>query len=54
MSRDGYLPEFFGVVDEKHGTPKNAMIFCVVVSLSGPILGRETLGWFAFVDSISH
>ena len=26
MSRDGYLPEWFGRVDEKYGTPKNAMI----------------------------
>ena len=46
MSRDGYLPAFFGVIDEKHGTPRNAMIFCILVSLPGPILGREALGWF--------
>ena len=44
MARDGYLPAWFGRVDEKYGTPKNAMIFCVIVSLSGPILGREALG----------
>ena len=52
MSRDGYLPEWFGVVDEKYGTPKNAMIFCIVVSLSGPILGREALGWFVDMSAI--
>lgn len=52
MSRDGYLPEWFGRVDEKYGTPKNAMIFCVVVSLSGPILGREALGWFVDMSAI--
>lgn len=44
MSRDGYLPAFFGVIDKKHGTPKNALIFCIIISLSGPILGREALG----------
>lgn len=52
MSRDGYLPEWFGIVDEKYGTPKNAMIFCIIVSLSGPILGREALGWFVDMSAI--
>ena len=46
MSRAGYLPKWFGVIDKKHGTPKNALIFCIIISLSGPILGREALGWF--------
>ena len=52
MSRDGYLPEWFGRVDKKYGTPKNAMIFCILVSLSGPILGREALGWFVDMSAI--
>ena len=52
MSRDGYLPEWFGRVDERYGTPKNAMLFCIVVSLSGPILGREALGWFVDMSAI--
>lgn len=52
MSRDGYLPEWFGVIDKKHGTPKNALIFCILISLSGPILGREALGWFVDMSSI--
>lgn len=52
MSRDGYLPKWFGVIDEKHNTPKNAMIFCIIISLSGPILGREALGWFVDMSAI--
>ncbi len=52
MSRDGYLPEWFGRVDANYGTPKNAMIFCIIVSLSGPILGREALGWFVDMSAI--
>ena len=52
MSREGYLPKLFSKVDEKHGTPKNAMIFCMIVSFSGPILGREALGWFVDMSSI--
>lgn len=52
MSKDGYLPKIFGKIDEKHGTPKNAMIFCMIISLSGPILGREALGWFVDMSAI--
>ena len=52
MSRDGYLPKWFGKVDSKYGTPKNAMIFCITVSLFGPILGREALGWFVDMSAI--
>ena len=52
MSRDGYLPAWFGKVDAKYGTPKNAIIFCIIVSLSGPILGREALGWFVDMSAI--
>lgn len=52
MSRDGFLPRWFGKIDEKHNTPKNAMIFCIIISLSGPILGREALGWFVDMSAI--
>lgn len=52
MSRDGYLPTWFGKVDARYSTPKNAMIFCMIVSLSGPVLGREALGWFVDMSAI--
>lgn len=52
MARDGYLPEWFGVIDERYSTPRNAMIFCILISLSGPILGREALGWFVDMAAI--
>ena len=52
MSKDGYLPEIFGIVDKKTGTPVNAIIFCIIVSLTGPILGREALGWFVDMSAI--
>ncbi len=52
MSRDGYLPTWFGRIDPRYGIPKNAMIFCILVSLSGPILGREALGWFVDMSAI--
>lgn len=52
MSLDGYLPKWFGMIDAKHGTPRNALLFCIVISLSGPILGREALGWFVDMSAI--
>ena len=52
MSNEGYLPKLFGKVDKKRSTPKNAIIFCMIISLSGPILGREALGWFVDMSSI--
>lgn len=52
MSREGYLPKWFGKVDETYGTPRNAILFCIIISLSGPILGREALGWFVDMSAI--
>jgi len=52
MSLDGYLPKWFGDLDTKYGTPRNAMLFCIAISLTGPILGREALGWFVDMSAI--
>lgn len=52
MAKDGYLPSFFGNINTKYGTPQNAVIFCFIISLSGPILGREALGWFVDMSAI--
>ena len=52
MSKDGYLPAIFCKIDEKNRTPKNAIIFCMIISLSGPVLGREALGWFVDMSAI--
>ena len=52
MAKDGFLPKIFEKVDAKHGTPTNAIIFCMIISLSGPILGREALGWFVDMSAI--
>lgn len=52
MSKDGYLPKVFGKIDKKYGTPKNSIIFCIIISLAGPVLGREALGWFVDMSAI--
>ena len=52
MAKEGYLPKIFETIDPKYGTPKNAILFCILISLSGPILGREALGWFVDMSAI--
>ena len=52
MAKDAYLPRVFAKIDGKHGTPRNAILFCLLISLSGPILGREALGWFVDMSAI--
>ncbi|MBQ9263685.1 MAG: APC family permease [Clostridia bacterium] len=52
MSCEGFLPKTFSKIDSQHSTPRNAMIFCMIISLSGPILGREALGWFVDMSAI--
>ncbi len=52
MAQESYIPKMFSKIDSKYGTPRNAIIFCMVISLSGPILGREALGWFVDMSAI--
>lgn len=52
MANDGCLPAVFGQIDGRFKTPRNAIVFCIIISLSGPILGREALGWFVDMSAI--
>lgn len=52
MAKDGSMPAVFGKIDPRYGTPRNAIVFCMIISLSGPVLGREALGWFVDMSAI--
>lgn len=52
MSKEGYLPKMFSKVSPKFKTPSAAIIFCLAVSLVGPFLGREALGWWLEMSNI--
>lgn len=52
MSRENFLPKSFSDVHPKYKTPHKALTFCFLISLVGPILGREALGWFVDMSSI--
>lgn len=52
MAREGALPDWFGKVDEKTRTPRNAILFVMIISLIAPWFGREALGWIVDMSSI--
>jgi len=52
MAREKALPEWFGAVDQKTKTPKNAIIFVMIISLIAPWFGREALCWIVDMSSI--
>jgi amino acid transporter len=43
IGRGGLLPKWLGNVDEKHKTPKNAILFVGMITLVGPFVGRSSL-----------
>jgi len=52
MSNEGCLPKWFGRLSKKHGTPKNAIVFIMVMSLFAPWFGREILLWIVDMTSV--
>ena len=52
MARDGYIPTIFAKLHPVHGTPANAILFCLVFSAVGPWFGRTALGWFVDMAAI--
>lgn len=52
MSIDGALPKVFGRLGVKHGTPRNAILFVMIMSLSAPWFGREVLSWIVDMTSV--
>lgn len=51
MARDKMLPDWFGRIG-KSGTPKNAILFLVLVSIPIPFFGRTAIGWIVDVNTI--
>lgn len=52
VAKDGSLPQWFARIDENSHTPKNAIIFVMVISLIAPWFGREVLGWIVDMSSL--
>ena len=52
MAKEGSLPEWFAKLSPKYGTPKNAILFTMVMSLFAPWFGREILIWIVDMTSV--
>lgn len=51
MAIEGVLPKWFGKLDVKYNTPKNAIIFTLCVSVLAPFFGRTALNWIVDMSS---
>lgn len=52
MGRARILPAWFGEIDPKHHTPRNALLFILVLSLLAPWFGREALLWIVNMSAL--
>ena len=52
MANENVLPKWFGKLDEKYKTPKNAIFFVMLISLVAPFFGRTALGWIVDMSSV--
>lgn len=52
MAKDGSLPKWFAHLSPKYGTPSNAIIFTMCMSLFAPWFGREILLWIVDMTSV--
>ena len=52
ISGSGLLPGWFGRIHPKYKTPYNAIIFVMLISLTAPFFGRNTLVWIVDMSSV--
>jgi amino acid transporter len=52
MATEGSLPKIFGQISPKYGTPRNAIVFTMIMSLFAPWFGREILLWIVDMTSV--
>lgn len=52
MAKEGSLPKWFEHLSPKYGTPTNAILFTMAMSLFTPWFGREILLWIVDMTSV--
>ncbi len=52
MSKENVLPGWFGELHPKYNTPRNAILFVMVISIIAPFFGRTALGWIVDMSSL--
>ena len=51
MAEEGILPEWFGRLNGE-ASPRNALVFLMVISTGIPFLGRTAIGWIVDVNTV--
>lgn len=51
MAEDGILPEWFNELNED-STPKNSLLFLMIISVIIPFFGRTAIGWIVDVNTV--
>lgn len=52
MAKEHVLPEWFGRIHPRYKTPRNAILFIMVIALIAPFFGRTALGWIVDMSSL--
>lgn len=52
MAKEKVIPNCFSVLNPKYKTPRNAILFIMLISLIAPFGGRTVLGWIVDMSSI--
>lgn len=52
MARESMLPDWFGRLDPRYGTPKNAIMFVLIFAIVAPFFGRTVLCWVVDMAAI--
>ena len=53
MGQAQVLPRWFGTVDQRHGTPRNAILVVCGVSVLAPLVAREVVFWMADIAVVT-
>lgn len=51
MAKENVIPKWFGKIHSRYGTPSNAILFIMFISLFAPFFGRTVLGWIVDMSS---
>lgn len=52
MAKEKVIPAWFGQLHPQYKTPKNAILFVMVIAIIAPFFGRTALGWIVDMSSL--
>lgn len=53
FAKAGFLPKLFSITDKKNGTPRNSLLFMLIISIAGIFLGQGLLAPLIVMGGIS-